>query len=74
MSNIVKYRIVLADNQGSFAIDGLARVVTGGHWYGTVDRYNGIHDLAHIEVPADEAEYFESVLDADDNVIEYETC
>lgn len=74
MSNIVKYRIVLADNQGSFAIDGLASAVKGSRWFGTVDRYDGIHDLAHIEVPADEAEYFESVLDADDNVIEYETC
>lgn len=74
MSNIVKYRIVLANNQGDFAIDGLASFVNGCHWYGTVDRYNGTHGLAHIEVPADDAEYFESVLDADDNVIEYETC
>lgn len=55
-------------------VRGLASAVKGSRWFGTVDRYNGIHDLAHIEVPADEAEYFESVLDADDNVIEYETC
>lgn len=37
MSNIVKYRIVLADNQGSFAIDGLASAVKGARWFGTVD-------------------------------------
>ncbi len=73
MTNFIKYRVVLADNQGSFAIDSLASVVSDSHWFGTVTRFDGEHDLAHIEVPADEAEYFESVMDDDDNVIEYGT-
>lgn len=72
MSEQITYRVVLADNQGSFAGDALASAVTGSRWWNSVNKFDGTNDLVFIDVPADEAEYFESVMNDDDNVIEYE--
>lgn len=65
------YKIIFADNQGSFAIDTLATSCEGT-WRGAVQRYNGEHDLAIIDLPAENSDYLEQLLDADDNVISYQ--
>lgn len=70
MSNTKTYRIVFADNSGSFSVDAIATTVEGS-WSNSVQRFDGEHDLAFVEVPADNAEYLETILDGDDNVISY---
>jgi len=74
MDSIIKFRVVMIDNSGSHHIDSLASLVPGSHWSFTLDRFDGKHDMAYIEIPADDAEYFEEVLEADENVVSYETC
>jgi len=65
------FKIVFADNTGSDAIDALA-TSAGGTWRNTVSNYDGEgHDIGFIDVPAENADYLEEMLDADDNVIEY---
>jgi len=64
------YRIVFSDNAGSRAVDAIATTVQGS-WSNAVERFDGEHDLAFVEVPADNAEYLESILDDDSNVISY---
>lgn len=69
--NTKTYRIVFADNSGSFAVDAIATGAEGS-WSNSVQRFDGEHDLAFVEVPAENAEYLENLLDGDDNVISYE--
>lgn len=64
------YRVVFTSNQGSFAADAIASSA-GGSFRNTVERYDGKHDLAFIDVPDDSAEYLESMLDEDANVVSY---
>jgi hypothetical protein len=64
------YRVVLASNQGSFAAAALASSA-GGEFRDTVERFDGTHDLAYIDVPDDSADYLESMLDEDPNVVSY---
>ena len=64
------YRIVFANNSGSFAVNAIAESCNGSFRDG-VERFDGEHDLAFIDVPADNAEYLEEMLDADENVISY---
>ncbi len=66
----VEYRIVFADNAGSFAVGAIAESVQGS-WSNSVERFDGEHDLAFIECPVDNVEYLEEILDSDDNVISY---
>lgn len=65
------YRVVLANDNGSFASIGLAESA-GGAARNQVQRFDGEHDLAFIDVAdAESAEYLETLLEADNNVISY---
>ncbi len=64
------YRVVFADNTGSFAVAAIAESCNGS-WSNAVSRFDGQHDLAFVEVPAENAGHLEQMLDDDDNVIEY---
>jgi hypothetical protein len=64
------YRIVFADNSDSQAVDAIATSAQGS-WSNSVPRFDGEHDLAFVEVADDNADYLESILDADENVISY---
>lgn len=65
------YKIIMKDNTGSRAIDSIAATVEGS-WRNCVSRYDGEHDdLAFLDIAADDAEYLEDILEADDNVVEY---
>lgn len=66
----ITYRIVFDDNTGSRAAESLA-FSCGGSWGNAVERFDGEHALAFIECPTENVEYFESLLDEDDNVISY---
>ncbi len=70
IANTKTYRIVFAENSGSSAVDVIAAAVNGS-WSDSVSRFDGEHDLAFIEVPADNAEYLETLLNCDNNVISY---
>ena len=70
MPNTKTYRIVFADNSGSFAVDAYATAVEGS-WSNSVQRFDGEHDLAFLEVPNENVELLETLLDDDDNVISY---
>lgn len=65
------YKIILANNQGSFAVDALAHGV--GVWRDCVSNYNGEgHDLAFVDLYDDaDADEFEALLEASENVIRY---
>ncbi len=64
------YRIVFADNRGSFAVDAYAHGI--GRWYGSVTNYDGEgHDLSFIDVEDDDAQWLEGLMDEDDNVLSY---
>lgn len=71
MLNNKTYRIVFADNYDSFAVDAIAHSVDG-LWSDSIQRFNGEHDLAFIEVSEENAEYLEAILNEDENVIYYE--
>jgi len=64
-------RIVFADNSGSYAVSAVAGAVDGC-WRNSVQRFDGEHDLAYVDVPSENAEYLKTVLEEDDNVISYE--
>ena len=64
------YRIVFADNAGSRAVDAIAATVQGS-WSNSVERFDGENDLAFVNVADENAEYLESILDDDSNVISY---
>ena len=63
------YKIIFA-NQGRFAVNVLA-LACDGSWRDAVQRYNGKHDLAVIDVGEENAAHLEEMLDQDDNVLSY---
>ena len=65
------YRIVFADNTGSRAVDAIA-ASCGAKWRDCVQRFDGEHDLAFVDVPADNVEHLEQMLDDDENVVSYQ--
>jgi hypothetical protein len=64
------YRIVFADNTGSRAVDAIA-ASCDAKWRDCVQRFDGENDLAFIDVADENAEYLESILEDDSNVISY---
>lgn len=64
------YKIVFANNQKSFAVNGLS-LACDGTWRDAVDRYNGKHDLAFIDVREEYVAHLEEMLEQDDNVLSY---
>ncbi len=69
---IMRYHITFTDNQGNFAADAIAETV-GGTVISNTDRFDGVHDVAIIDVTNCDLEHLESVLDADKNVISYKS-
>jgi len=65
------YSIVFRDNAGSRAVEAIADGC-GGSWRNSVQSYDGKHDLAFVDVPNDNAETLEQMLDEDENVVSYE--
>ena len=65
-----KYRVVFKDNTGSRAVEAIA-FTCDGTWSNSVNRYDGTNDLAFIEVPAENAECIEKILEEDENVVSY---
>ena len=63
------YKIIFA-NQGRFAVNVLA-LACDGSWRDAIQRYNGKHDLAIIDVGEENAAHLEEMLDQDDNVLSY---
>ena len=63
------YKIIFA-NQGQFAVNVLA-LACDGSWRDAIQRYNGKHDLAIIDVGEENAAHLEEMLDQDDNVLSY---
>lgn len=69
MATTRSYKIIFA-NQGRFAVNVLA-LACDGSWRDAVQRYNGKHDLAVIDVGEENAAHLEEMLDQDDNVLSY---
>jgi len=63
------YKIIFA-SQGSFAVNALA-LACEGSWRDAVQRYNGKHDLAFIDVEEEYVPHLEELLEQDDNVLSY---
>jgi hypothetical protein len=66
----VTYEIILRDSRGSREFDAIA-VTVQGSWHDTVSRYDGANDIGFVTLDKENAEYLESLLDADENVISY---
>ena len=64
-----RYNVALIDNRGGRASEALAH--ESGTVVSTVDSFDGLRDLAIIEIPVEDAEWFEERLDTDDNVVSY---
>lgn len=64
------YKIIFANNQGSFAVNALS-LACDGSWRDAVQRYNGKHDLAFIDVEEENVAHLEEMLEQDDNVLSY---
>lgn len=64
------YRIVLANNSGSFAVDAIAHSV-GGTWRNCVQKFDDANDLAFVDLPEENCAYLEETLESDGNVISY---
>lgn len=64
------YRIELIDNTGDFAIQRITQSCDG-ETISSVQNYNGECDLAIINIPDEQSEYLEEILDHDDNIILY---
>ena len=72
-AKVLRYHITFADDSGGFHASAFAESV-GGTVISTVQRYNDEgQDLALIDIAAEHEEYFDSVLNTDDNVIRYRT-
>jgi hypothetical protein len=69
MAATKSYKIIFA-NQGRFAVNVLA-LACDGSWRDAIQRYNGKHDLAIIDVGEENAAHLEEMLDQDDNVLSY---
>lgn len=67
----ITYRVIFSANSGSFESDALASSVGGRSW-NTVQRFDGVNDLAFIDVDADNAELLEELMEQCESVIEYE--
>jgi len=65
----IRYQIVMAEDQGGFHSSALTHQT--GTVISTVNAYDGERDLAIIDVPEGDREYFESMLDDDENVLSY---
>ena len=70
MRTIKSYKIVFANNQGSFAVNALS-LACDGTWRDAVQRYNGKHDLAIVDVDEENVAHLEEMLKQDDNVLSY---
>lgn len=68
-----RYHVVFADDQGDFISTAIANSVPSGNLVSTVRRYDGLRDLALIDVAQDDCEDFEQILDDNDSVLEYRT-
>ena len=66
----ITYRIAFSNNAGSRAAESLA-FSCGGSWGNAVQRFDGEHDMAFIECPAENAGHLERMMEDDDNVISY---
>jgi hypothetical protein len=64
------YKIIFANNQRSFAVNVLS-LACDGSWRDSVERYNGKHDLAFIDVREENAAHLEEMLEQDENVLSY---
>ena len=64
------YKIIFANNRGSFAANALA-LACDGTWRDAVERYNGKHDLAFIDVEEENVSHLLEMLEQDDNVLSY---
>ena len=66
------YKIYLYEDNGSWALDALAATV-GGNWHNHVSNFDGKGtDFGMIDIETEaQAEYLESLLRNDDNVIEW---
>jgi hypothetical protein len=68
----VRYNVVLKNDRGGFMSCALAEQF--GRVVSTVNNFDGeFRDLALIDIAAEDAEAFETLLDADENVAEYRT-
>ena len=69
-NKLISYRIVFIDGRG--AAEALAHTV-GGSWRDEVSGFdfNGTYDMAFVDIPVDQVEYFEEMLDSDENVVNY---
>lgn len=66
-----RYRVVFDGSRERYLADTLSLAGGYGRVISTTDRYDGDHDLALIEIAADEAEYLERMLEDDDRVLSY---
>ena len=66
----ITYRVLFSDNRGSFASDAISasceRVSRN-----CVERFDGERDLALIDLPEENAEFLEALLESDINVLAY---
>ncbi len=64
------YKIIFANNRGSFAANALA-LACDGSWRDAEPRYNGKHDLVIIDVEEENVAHLEEMLEQDENVLSY---
>ena len=66
----ITYRVLFSDNRGSFASDAFAASCEGVS-RNCVERFDGERDLALIDLPEENAEFLEALLESDSNVLAY---
>lgn len=64
------YKIVMKENRGSRQIDAIA-VTCEGTWKNCTEKFDGENDIGFVEIADENAEYLESMLEGDDNVVSY---
>ncbi len=69
---ITRYHIEFAEDPGSFCAHSIAESVNGSV-VSTTQKFNGVHDLAIIEIEdtPEVVEYLEEMLEANENVVSY---
>ena len=71
----ITYRVLFSDNRGSFASDAFASDAFAASCEGVsrncVERFDGERDLALIDLPEENAELLEALLESDSNVLAY---
>lgn len=65
----IRYSVEMSEDRGGLRSSALAHQI--GPVISTVNAYDGVRDLALIDVPTEDAEYFESMLADDENVLEF---